>query len=91
MSGSSTTGGCCPWCCRGEGSSHPGLSPGTVFSIATRGGAEAWGINSEMGTLEPEKLARIMAVDCQESMNSTEDVLEYLTTVGESVQVEWVE
>ena len=70
---------------------HPNLSPGTVFSMATLGGAEAWGIASEMGTLEPDKQARIMTIDCQGNMSSSEDILEYLTTVGESVRVEWVE
>jgi cytosine/adenosine deaminase-related metal-dependent hydrolase len=70
---------------------HPGLSPETVFSMATRGGAEAWGIDSELGTLEPGKEARILKVYCQDNMNSCEDILEYMTTAGESIQVEWVE
>ena len=70
---------------------HPDLSPGTVFSMATRGGAEAWGIDPEMGSLEPGKQARILIVDCQSNMNSSEEILEYMTTAGESVQVEWVE
>jgi cytosine/adenosine deaminase-related metal-dependent hydrolase len=70
---------------------HPGLSPETVFSMATRGGAEAWGIASEMGTLEPGKLARILTVDCQDHVHSSEDAVEYLTTADKSVQVEWVE
>ena len=70
---------------------HPGLLPGTVFSMATRGGAEAWGIDSEMGTLEPGKQAQILTVDCRENMDSSEDVLEFLTTAGDSVLVEWVE
>jgi cytosine/adenosine deaminase-related metal-dependent hydrolase len=70
---------------------HPELSPETVFSMATRGGAEAWGIDSELGTLEPGKHARILKVYCQSNINSSEDILEYMTTAGESVQVEWVE
>jgi len=70
---------------------HPELSPETVFSMATRGGAEAWGIDSELGTLEPGKQARILKICCQSNMNSSEDILEYMTTAGESVQVEWVE
>ena len=70
---------------------HPGLSPATVFSMATRGGAEAWGIDSALGTLESGKRARILKVNCQSSMHSGKDILEYMTTAGESVQVEWVE
>jgi cytosine/adenosine deaminase-related metal-dependent hydrolase len=69
---------------------HPGLSPETVFSMATRGGAEAWGIDHQLGTLEPGKQARILKVNCQPNMNSSEDILEYMTTAGESVQVDWV-
>jgi len=70
---------------------HPALSPGTVFSMATRGGAEAWGIAPEMGTLEPGKQAHILKVDCLSNMKSSKDVLEYITTAGDSVQVQWVE
>jgi cytosine/adenosine deaminase-related metal-dependent hydrolase len=70
---------------------QPELSPETVFSMATRGGAEAWGIDSELGTLEPGKHARILKVYCQSNINSSEDILEYMTTAGESVHVEWVE
>lgn len=70
---------------------HPGLLPETVFSMATRGGAEAWGVDSEMGTLEPEKQAKILAVASNGNVHSSEDVLEYLTTAGESVQVDWLE
>jgi len=70
---------------------HPNLLPGTVFSMATRGGAEAWGIEPEMGTLESGKLAQILSVDCKGNINSSEDVLEFLTTAGESVLVEWIE
>ena len=69
---------------------HPDLSPGTVFSMATRGGAEAWGIAPEMGTLEPGKQAHILKVNCLSNMKSSEDILEHMTTAGESVQVQWV-
>ena len=70
---------------------HPGLSPETVFSMATRGGAEAWRVDSVMGTLEPGKQANVLTVNCGDNLNSGESVLEYITTAGESVQVEWVE
>jgi cytosine/adenosine deaminase-related metal-dependent hydrolase len=70
---------------------HPGLLPETVFSMATRGGAEAWGIDSALGTLEPGKQARILKVNCPANLHSSKDILEYMTTAGESLQVEWVE
>jgi cytosine/adenosine deaminase-related metal-dependent hydrolase len=69
---------------------HPGLEPETVFAMASRGGAEAWGISDEMGTLGPGKGAHVLAVGCNEPVSSGEEVFEFLTTVGESVQVEWL-
>lgn len=68
---------------------HPGLNPATVFSMATRGGAEAWGIASEMGTIAPDKRARVLYVKCPDVVRSSEDLLEYMTSAGESVQAEW--
>ena len=69
---------------------HPGISPATVFSMATRGGAEAWGIDAALGTAAPGKQGQVMAVTCRPDIKSRDDLLEYLTTVGETVQVEWV-
>jgi cytosine/adenosine deaminase-related metal-dependent hydrolase len=70
---------------------HPGLAPATVFAMATRGGAEAWGLASEMGTLETGKRALVLIVRPKEKMRSAQAVFEYLTTAGESVRAEWLE
>ena len=70
---------------------HPGLHPEAVFAMATRGGAEAWGIASEMGSLEAGKRAMILKVSCNENMRSAQEIFEYLTTAGESVQVDLLE
>jgi cytosine/adenosine deaminase-related metal-dependent hydrolase len=70
---------------------HPGLPPESVFAMATRGGAEAWGIASEMGSLEAGKRALVMKVSCNEHMRSAQEIFEYLTTAGESVQVDLLE
>jgi len=70
---------------------HPGLTPEAVFCMATRGGAEAWGLASELGTLAPGKQALILAIDCRDNMGSGSQIMEYLTTAGESVSVGWVE
>jgi len=69
---------------------HPSISPETVFSMATRGGAEAWGIDSEAGSLEPGKPGRVISIECGSDCRSGRDLLEYMTTVGGSVQVEWI-
>ena len=70
---------------------HPGLLPESVFAMATSGGAEAWGIASEMGSLEPGRQALVLAITCKENMCKAQEVFEYLTTAGEAVQVEWLE
>ena len=70
---------------------HPGLAPETVFAMATFGGTEAWGLSDKMGRLEPGKVAHILAVGCNKvPLKSGGDVFEFLTTVGESAQVEWL-
>lgn len=69
---------------------HPGLSPETVFEMATCGGAEAWGISGELGTIEPGKKAHVLTVGCNEQVATGDDVFEFLTTIGESAQVDWL-
>ena len=70
---------------------HPGIAPAAVFAMASRGGAEAWGLASQLGTLEPGKQAKVLAIRCKEPMATAGDVLEFLTTAGDSVQTEWLE
>jgi len=69
---------------------YPSVSPETVFSMATRGGAEAWGIASAAGTLEPGKPGRVISIEFGSYCHSAHELLEYMTTVGGSVQVEWI-
>jgi imidazolonepropionase-like amidohydrolase len=59
--------------------------------MATRGGADAWGVEAELGSLEPSKLALVLAISCKENIHSVKEVFEYLTTAGGSVQTEWLE
>ena len=66
------------------------LLPETVFAMATWGGSEAWEISSSMGSLEPGKLPLILAVKNNEKIDSPEVVFDFLTTAGESVQVDWL-
>jgi cytosine/adenosine deaminase-related metal-dependent hydrolase len=70
---------------------HPNLAPGTVFAMATCGGAEAWGMGSEIGSLEAGKQAAVIAVSHREKLKSAGEVFEYLTTEGESVKADWLE
>jgi cytosine/adenosine deaminase-related metal-dependent hydrolase len=70
---------------------HPGLAPSSVFTMATRGGAEAWGLATELGTLEPGKRALVLEINCRDNMRSAREVLEYLTTGVEPVATGWLE
>ena len=70
---------------------HPALEPAIVFSMATAGGAAAWGRDHELGTLAAGKRARFLSISCQNAADSASAVLEFLTGSGESVQVDWVQ
>jgi len=70
---------------------HPAIEPAKVFSMATAGGAAAWGRDDELGALAIGKRARFLSISCQDAGNSALAVFEYLTGSGESVQVDWVE
>jgi cytosine/adenosine deaminase-related metal-dependent hydrolase len=59
--------------------------------MATLWGAEAWGVASEMGSLEPGKRAYALAINCPEEILTAKEVFEYLTSAGESVQGQWLE
>jgi cytosine/adenosine deaminase-related metal-dependent hydrolase len=69
----------------------PGLPPETVFAMATRGGAEAWGIASELGSLEPGKRALVLKITGNGKMRSALEVFEYLTSAGESLRADFLE
>jgi cytosine/adenosine deaminase-related metal-dependent hydrolase len=70
---------------------HPALEPETVFGMATRNGAEAWGVASRIGTLEPGKEALVLAVAGGTAIKRAADVFDFLTSAGEAVRAEWVE
>jgi len=69
---------------------HPGLAPESVFAMATMGGAAAWGVDAELGSLAAGRKPLILAVNCPDKMYSARQVFEYLTTVDESVEIEWL-
>ena len=67
---------------------HPEINPETIFAMATQGGALALGREKDYGMLTPGKKARLLAISHSE--NSTAAILEFLTSAGKSMQVEWV-
>jgi cytosine/adenosine deaminase-related metal-dependent hydrolase len=69
----------------------PAIDPCLVFGMATRGGAEAWQIDSLLGTLAPGKKAMFLAIESQASLKSVTEVMDYLTSLGETARVNWIE
>lgn len=69
---------------------QPGLSPDSVFAMATYGGADAWGLSAEIGSLETGKKSLILAVDNKENADSSLQIFDFLTTAGESVALKWL-
>ncbi|WP_448873322.1 amidohydrolase family protein [Desulfobulbus propionicus] len=69
---------------------HPYVDPGAIFSMATRGGAEALGLDDQLGTLSPGKTADLLAVPIPASVHSTDQLMRHLVTAGTTVQPERV-
>jgi len=69
---------------------HPELSPQDVFAMATIGGAAAWGRDDELGLISPGKMAIFLSIGCRDSFGSGLQVFDFLTSTGESIQVDWV-
>jgi cytosine/adenosine deaminase-related metal-dependent hydrolase len=67
---------------------HPGIDPAMVFTMATRGGAEALGV-AEYGTLRPGKAARFLAV--KYDIGKDQEIFDFLTEIGNQVKIEWLE
>lgn len=66
----------------------PSVSPAALLDSATRQGARALGFESEFGTIEPGKRARLLAVVVPPG---TGDVEEYLVSGIQPEQLKWME
>lgn len=66
---------------------HPALEPATVFAMATRGGAQALGMDGSYGSLAVGKKASCLAVRYD---GTGKDLFEYLVTVGDAATVRWL-
>ena len=66
----------------------PTVSAPALLDSATRQGARALGFDADFGTIEPGKLARLLAVNVPAD---TGDVEEYLVSGIEPDQIRWIE
>lgn len=68
---------------------HPAVAPEEVFAMATINGARLLGVAQRLGRIAPGVSASLPAVRC--SATSAAEVLEYLTTAGTEITLEWIE
>jgi len=68
---------------------HPGLPPEAVFAMASGNGAHLLGIESRIGAIAPGVSSSLLAVRCP-AKNEAE-VLEFLTSAGADISLEWLE
>lgn len=68
---------------------HPEVPPEAVFAMATTNGARLLGIEQHLGRIAPGVSASLPAVRCP-AANAAE-ALEYLTTAGTGITLEWIE
>ena len=72
---------------------HPTVSPATILTMATLAGTRLVGRQQQTGVIAPGVDSALLALTLPpEVMNAGEDAaLEYLTTVGDEVRLEWME
>lgn len=68
---------------------HPQVGPEVIFAMATSAGADLLGLGHELGRIAPGVSASLPAVVCP--VATAAEVLEYLTTAGEEIRLEWIE
>ncbi|MGD9950336.1 MAG: amidohydrolase family protein [Desulfobulbus sp.] len=64
---------------------HPHLAPERIFAMATMGGAEALGLETQLGTLTPGKEGDILAVPVPASLTNAEQLMHHLVTAENNV------
>ncbi|HSR36030.1 MAG TPA: amidohydrolase family protein, partial [Desulfurivibrionaceae bacterium] len=68
---------------------HPEVPPGEVLAMASRNGARILGIERELGVIAPGVSSSLVAVEC--AAKTGDEALEYLTTAGPVIRLEWIE
>jgi len=62
--------------------SHPQLDPAAIFAMASLGGAQALGLESQRGTLAPGKIADILSIPIPDSVQDPTQLLRYVVSAG---------
>ncbi|MFZ5761389.1 MAG: amidohydrolase family protein [Thermodesulfobacteriota bacterium] len=68
---------------------HPAIAPADVLAMASRNGARVLGIEEELGVIAPGVSSSLLAVEC--AATTGDGTLEYLTTAGAAIRLEWIE
>lgn len=64
---------------------HPTVEYAEIFAMATRGGAEALGLDNRLGTLEPAKDADLLLVPMPPQTTTAAQVYAHLVTTGSTL------
>ena len=62
---------------------HPTVDPADILRMATLGGAEALGLDRQLGSLDQGKKAEILAVELPSHIKIASDIHKYLVVYGE--------
>lgn len=68
---------------------HPAIAPAEVLAMATQNGARILGIEAERGVIAPGVSSSLLAVEC--TAQTDDEALEYLTSGGAAIRLEWIE
>jgi len=68
---------------------HPDLPPEAVFAMASINGARLLGMENRLGRVAPGVSSSLLAVRCPAKTEA--EVLEYLTSAGTEIRLEWLE
>ncbi len=68
---------------------NPGVTPRDIFAMATRGGAEAYGLEDDLGTLSAGRKTRFLHISCHGK--SVDHVFDFLVNTCDSEDIEWVD
>ncbi|TBV81119.1 MAG: amidohydrolase [Desulfobulbaceae bacterium] len=71
---------------------HPQVAPATVLAMASLAGARLLNRAGEKaGVIAPGASSALLAVACRDAVRGVEAALEYLTTAGPDIRLEWTE